>query len=67
MEYAQTVEDALKGAQVCFIFTDWQEIRDVGPSAFKSLMRTALVYDGRNLFESRAMLEAGVEYYSIGR
>jgi UDPglucose 6-dehydrogenase len=30
-------------------------------------MRTALVYDGRNLFESRAMLEAGVEYYSIGR
>lgn len=67
MEYAQTVEDALKGAQVCFIFTDWQEIRDMEPSAFKSLMRTALVYDGRNLFDSRAMLEAGVEYYSIGR
>jgi UDPglucose 6-dehydrogenase len=37
------------------------------PSAFKSLMRTALVYDGRNLFDCRAMLEAGVEYYSIGR
>ncbi len=67
MEYAQTVEDALRGAQVCFIFTDWQEIRAVEPSAFKSLMRTALVYDGRNLFDSRAMLEAGVEYYSIGR
>jgi UDPglucose 6-dehydrogenase len=30
-------------------------------------MRTALVYDGRNLFNPRAMLEAGVEYYSIGR
>jgi UDPglucose 6-dehydrogenase len=67
MQYVQTVEDALRGAQVCFIFTDWQEIRDVEPSAFKSLMRTALVYDGRNLFDSRAMLEAGVEYYSIGR
>ncbi len=67
MKYAATVEEAIKGAQICFIFTDWPEIRKVEPSAFKSLMRTALVYDGRNLFDNRAMLEAGVEYYSIGR
>jgi len=67
MEYAATVEEALKGAQVCFIFTDWQEIRALEPALFKKLMRTALVYDGRNLFQPRTMLEAGVEYYSIGR
>ena len=67
MEYAATVEEALKGAQVCFIFTDWQEIRALEPALFKKLMRTALVYDGRNLFQPRSMLEAGVEYYSIGR
>jgi UDPglucose 6-dehydrogenase len=30
-------------------------------------MRTPLVYDGRNLFDPKAMKEAGVEYYSVGR
>ena len=67
MEYAPTVEKALMGAQVCFIFTDWKEIKDTQPSVFKKLMRTALVYDGRNLFDPKAMKEAGIEYYSIGR
>jgi UDPglucose 6-dehydrogenase len=67
MQYASSVEQALTGSQVCFIFTDWPEIRSLSPSVFKQLMRTPLVYDGRNLFNPRAMLEAGVEYYSIGR
>ncbi|MPM07496.1 UDP-glucose 6-dehydrogenase YwqF [bioreactor metagenome] len=67
MQYASSVEQVLTGSQVCFIFTDWPEIRSLSPSVFKQLMRTPLVYDGRNLFNPRAMLEAGVEYYSIGR
>jgi UDPglucose 6-dehydrogenase len=67
MEYALTAEEALEGAQICFIFTEWEEIKRVTPAQFKALMRTPLVYDGRNLFDPRAMLEAGVEYYSIGR
>ncbi|WP_320128709.1 UDP-glucose/GDP-mannose dehydrogenase family protein [uncultured Sphaerochaeta sp.] len=67
MQYAPTVSEALKDAQVCFIFTDWKEIRSTAPSAFKQLMRTPLVYDGRNLFDPVAMKTAGVEYYSIGR
>ncbi|MDX9916282.1 MAG: UDP-glucose/GDP-mannose dehydrogenase family protein, partial [Sphaerochaeta sp.] len=67
MEYAQSVEEAIAGAQVCFIFTDWPEIKAMDPAQFKALMRTPLVYDGRNLFDVKRMLEAGVEYYSIGR
>ena len=67
MEYAPTIEEALTGAQVCFIFTDWKEIKDTAPSEFKRLMRTPLVYDGRNLFDPKKMKEAGVEYYSVGR
>ena len=67
MEYAPTIEEALLGAQVCFIFTDWKEIKETSPSEFKRLMRTPLVYDGRNLFDPKKMKEAGVEYYSVGR
>jgi UDPglucose 6-dehydrogenase len=60
-------EDALTGANVCFAFTEWPEIRALKPEIFKQLMRTPLVYDGRNLFDPREMAQAGVEYYSIGR
>ncbi len=65
--YADRAEDALDKANVCFIFTEWGEIRKIRPEVFKNLMRTPLVYDGRNIFSVAEMREAGVEYYSIGR
>ncbi len=67
LSYASSAEEALRGANACFIFTEWPEIRAVAPEAFRANMRTPLVYDGRNLFSPEAMHEAGVEYYSIGR
>ena len=63
----KTPEDALRGANVCFAFTEWPEIRSLEPKAFKELMRTPLVYDGRNLYDPNAMEAVGVEYHSVGR
>ncbi|MBN8210237.1 UDP-glucose/GDP-mannose dehydrogenase family protein [Bacillus sp. NTK071] len=65
--YVDSVEDALKDSNVCFIFTEWGEIKTMTPESYKSLMRTPLVYDGRNLYPVDEMKEAGVEYHSIGR
>ena len=65
--YVDTIEEALTGANICFVFTEWQEIRNVDPKTFKELMKNPLVYDGRNVFGVQAMKEAGIEYYSIGR
>lgn len=65
--YVENPEEALKGANVCFIFTEWGEIKAVKPEAYKKLMRTPLVYDGRNIYDVNEMYEADVEYYSIGR
>ena len=65
--YVSTPEEALKGANVCFIFTEWGEIKAVKPEEYAKLMQTSLVYDGRNIYQPKEMLEAGVEYYSIGR
>ncbi len=67
IQYVSTPEEALEGANICFIFTEWGEIRAVTPETFKEKMRIPLVYDGRNLYSLDAMREAGVEYYSIGR
>ncbi|MDD7792779.1 UDP-glucose dehydrogenase family protein [Clostridium sp. 'White wine YQ'] len=67
IKYADNIDEALKGANVCFIFTEWGEIKALQPEDYKKLMKTPLVYDGRNLYNVKAMKEAGVEYYSIGR
>jgi len=65
--YIENPEEALKGANVCFIFTEWKEIKAIEPETYKRLMRTPLVYDGRNIYKVEDMYGAGVEYYSIGR
>lgn len=65
--YVENIEEALEGANVCFIFTEWEEIKTINTDTFKKLMRTPLVYDGRNIFKVAEMRDAGVEYHSIGR
>lgn len=65
--YVHNFRDALRDANVCFIFTEWGEIRDIRPEDYKALMRTPLVYDGRNIYSVKEMKQAGVEYYSVGR
>ncbi|MCD7726178.1 MAG: UDP-glucose/GDP-mannose dehydrogenase family protein [Clostridiales bacterium] len=67
MHYVQTPEEALQNADICFIFTEWQEIKEIAPETFKRLMKIPLVYDGRNVYGVGKMKDAGVEYYSIGR
>ena len=67
LAYAKTAVEALQGAHICFVFTEWPEIKELKPQTFKELMQIPLVYDGRNIYDVKAMAEAGVEYYSIGR
>lgn len=65
IEYEKTPQEALKDADVCFIFTEWNEIKNVKPSEYIKLMKTPVVYDGRNIYNLEEMKD--IEYYSIGR
>ncbi|MCM3694360.1 UDP-glucose dehydrogenase family protein [Neobacillus niacini] len=67
ISYVTNIEDALEGANVCFIFTEWEEVKAVKPGTFRVFMRTPLVFDGRNIYRVEEMQAAGVEYHSIGR
>ena len=67
IHYVSTPEEALKEANICFIFTEWNEIKAVKPETYKKLMKTPLVYDGRNIYDLKEMKDEGIEYYSIGR
>lgn len=65
INYVDTPQKALEDAEVCFIFTEWEEIKKVKPEEYKRLMKTPIVYDGRNIYKLEEMKE--IEYHSIGR
>lgn len=65
--YTNTAQEALEDADVCFIFTEWKEIKNIKPQEYKTLMKNPLVYDGRNIYNLKEMKDNKIEYYSIGR
>jgi len=67
INYKNTIEEALEDADLCFIFTEWQEIKEMDISLFKEKMRTPYIYDGRNCFSTQEVKNKGINYYSVGR
>ncbi|MBC1605511.1 UDP-glucose/GDP-mannose dehydrogenase family protein [Listeria rocourtiae] len=62
----EDIASCLAGAEACFIFTEWPEIRGMDLRLFE-LMRERNVYDGRNCFDLADVEKADMNYYSIGR
>jgi UDPglucose 6-dehydrogenase len=65
--YASNSYDAVKGADALAIVTEWNEFRRPDFARMRSLMRSPVVFDGRNLFAPEQMKQNGFTYYSIGR
>ena len=64
--YFDTPQEAIKNADICFIFTEWPEVKAMQPKDFL-VMKKPIILDGRNCFEVEQMKVAKVEYMSIGR
>ena len=67
LEYANRSIDALKGADVLVINTEWDVFRHPDFEEVKAMMAEPVIFDGRNLYDTRQMEKAGFTYYSIGR
>ncbi len=65
--YAQRSYDALDGADALAIITEWNEFREPDFARMRSLMRSPVIFDGRNVFDVEQMRAEGFTYYSIGR
>ncbi len=52
--YAPSAYDAVKGADALAIVTEWNEFRRPDFARIRSLMRSPVVFDGRNLFAPAA-------------
>jgi UDPglucose 6-dehydrogenase len=59
--------DALKNADALAVVTEWQEFREPDFARIKKLMRTPVIFDGRNIYQPDQMKALGFTYTSIGR
>ncbi|MFR9304745.1 MAG: UDP-glucose dehydrogenase family protein [[Clostridium] symbiosum] len=61
--YCNSIDETIAGTDICFIFTDWEEIRGYDTEKFQKLMRRPVVMDGRGCFKT---LHNGICYERIG-
>ncbi|KZV14848.1 UDP-glucose 6-dehydrogenase, partial [Dorcoceras hygrometricum] len=59
--------DALQGADVLAIVTEWKAFRSPDFARIRAALKTPAIFDGRNLYDPAAVEEAGLAYYGIGR
>jgi len=59
--------EALSGADALAIVTEWNEFREPDFARMKTLMRSPVVFDGRNIYAPEQMKALGFTYFSIGR
>ena len=58
---------ALKGADALVIATEWNEFREPDFARMRKLMKTPVIFDGRNIYNPEQMRAQGFTYYSVGR
>jgi UDPglucose 6-dehydrogenase len=59
--------DAVQGADALAIVTEWNEFREPDFAKVRSLMRSPVIFDGRNIYSPEHMRGLGFTYFSIGR
>ncbi|MGH8670420.1 MAG: UDP-glucose dehydrogenase family protein, partial [Burkholderiales bacterium] len=59
--------EALKGADALVLVTEWKPFRHPDFAVMKKLMKTPLIFDGRNQYDPKHLKADGFEYHGIGR
>jgi len=67
VKFAKNQYEALKNADALVLITEWQEFREPDFNYIKTLMRTPVVFDGRNIYNPEKLKKLGFTYYGIGR
>lgn len=67
LEFAEDEYSALQDADALIVATNWKEFFSPDWKQVKSLLKTPVVFDGRNLYGLETMEKAGFYYESMGR
>ncbi len=67
IEYMRDNYEVLRDADALAVITEWNEFRRPNFQRMKGLMKSPVIFDGRNIYEPKEMKEYGFTYYGIGR
>ena len=67
VKLADSPLDAARDAEALIIATEWQDFAAIDLAELRDIMRTPLIFDGRNLLDPSAALAYGFQYRGIGR
>jgi UDPglucose 6-dehydrogenase len=67
VHFAESNYAALTGADALAIVTEWSEFREPDYARMRKLMRTPVIFDGRNIYNPESLRSQGFTYISMGR
>lgn len=66
IEYAESALDAARGADALLLVTEWSEFRQVDLEELRGLMKSPVLFDGRNIWDPARLRQSGFVYHGIG-
>ena len=67
LDYADSVESAVKGASAALVMTDWNEFRGLDLAHIGELMKKKVIVDAKNLLSREQLAENGFVFEGVGR
>jgi UDPglucose 6-dehydrogenase len=67
LKLVKTADQALEGADVLAIVTEWREFRSPEFDTMRKVLKQPVIFDGRNLYDPSLVKQFGFKYFAIGR
>jgi UDPglucose 6-dehydrogenase len=67
LNFSTEINDTLKDAEIVLHLTEWKIYRDIDPAKVKSLVKNAIMIDGRNALDRQLWRSAGWKFRALGR
>ena len=67
INYLQNTQECISGKDILVVLTEWNEFRALSPLEISKLMKGNIVIDLRNIFDSKSMADAKLNYIPLGK
>ena len=65
--YCSSIEESVIESNAIILATEWDEFRNADFATLGKLMKTRILFDGRNIYEPASVCQEGFQYYGVGR
>ena len=67
VDYFESYYDACRDADALVVHTEWSQYRQPNFERIKELMKTPVIFDGRNVYDQIKLKTLGITYFGVGR